>query len=87
MFPKKLIFSNTLPQCFTMNLRPDTMRGEMLLEFTVSFSTTVLVLLTALLILANYYTRQYEQMGDTIETFLGLPPLVVVVKDGESSFT
>lgn len=61
-----------------MNLRFGSVREEIVYGFTVSFSTTIIILIAAFIVLSYHYSKEYDTIIGKVEEFIGLPPVVVV---------
>jgi len=46
-------------------------------DFTITFSTTLIIFLGAFFLLANHYYRWVESLAEMVERFVGLPPVAV----------
>lgn len=64
-----------------MNLRFGSVREEIVYGFTVSFSTTIIILIAAFIVLSYHYSKEYDTIIGKVEEFIGLPPPVIAVKE------
>ena len=66
-----------------MNLRFGSLRKEAVYGFTASFATTVIILIAALIVLSYHYSKEYDTIIGKVEEFIGFPPPVVMVWEGD----
>jgi hypothetical protein len=64
-----------------MNLRFGSVREEIVYGFTVSFSTTFIIIIAALIVLSYHYSKEYDTIIEKVDEYMCLPPSVIVVKE------
>ena len=52
-----------------------TFSSESIHEFTISFSTTLILFLGAFFLIANHHYRWVDSVAEMVEQFIGLPPI------------
>jgi hypothetical protein len=57
------------------------LREEIIHEFTVSFSTTIIILIAALVLLSYHYSNEYDTIIGKVDEYMCMPPSVIVVKE------